>query len=93
MKFYFFLLFLGNTVDVYFHDVADLRSCQRECNQIADCHFWTMKPDADDPTDHMKCFLFKTCDYLDPCDECISGKYYIGSIALLYFKVKCDCGT
>ena len=75
MKFYFFLLFLGNTVDVYFHDVADLRSCQRECNQIADCHFWTMKPDADSPTDHMKCFLFKTCDYLDPCDECISGKY------------------
>lgn len=64
---------LGNTVDVYFHDVADLRSCQRECNQIADCHFWTMKPDADSPTDHMKCFLFKTCDYLDPCDECISG--------------------
>ena len=42
-----------------------------------------MKPDADDPTDHMKCFLFKTCDYLDPCDECISGKYYIGSVALL----------
>ena len=76
MKFYFFLpSFLGNTVDVYFHDVADLRSCQRECNQIADCHFWTMKPDADSPTDHMKCFLFKTCDYLDPCDECISGKY------------------
>ena len=65
---------LDNVVDVFYHDVIDIRSCQRECNQIGECHFWTMFNVTDEPTDHKKCFLFKTCDHLDPCDECISGK-------------------
>jgi len=64
---------LDNVVDVFYHDVIDIRSCQRECNQIGECHFWTMFNVTDEPTDHKKCFLFKTCDHLDPCDECISG--------------------
>ena len=64
---------LDNVVDVYFHDIADRRSCQRECQQIGECKFFTMFGVNDDPTDHMKCFLFKTCDTLEPCDECITG--------------------
>ena len=64
---------LDNVVDVYFHDVDDIRSCQRECRQIEDCKFFTMKPESDDPHDHMKCFLFKTCDHLEACEQCITG--------------------
>lgn len=64
---------LDNVVDVYFHDIADRRSCQRECQQIGECKFFTMFGVNDDPTDHMKCFLFKTCDTLEPCDECTTG--------------------
>merc|ERR1712168_1598045 len=30
---------LDNVVDVYFHDVDDIRSCQRECRQIEECKF------------------------------------------------------
>ena len=29
---------------------------------------------ADDPTDHKKCYLFKTCDELEPCDDCTTGE-------------------
>merc|ERR1712045_721245 len=47
---------LDNVVDVYFHDIADRRSCQRECQQIGECKFFTMFGVNDDPTDHMKCF-------------------------------------
>merc|ERR1711997_508547 len=43
---------LDNVVDVYFHDVDDIRSCQRECRQIEECKFFTMKPESDDPHDH-----------------------------------------
>merc|ERR1712179_695474 len=64
---------LDNVVDVYFHDVDDIRSCQRECRQIEECKFFTMKPESDDPHDHMKCFLFKTCDHLEACEQCITG--------------------
>jgi len=64
---------LDNVVDVYFHDVDDIRSCQRECRQIEECHFFTMFPESDDPHDHMKCFLFKTCDHLEACDDCMTG--------------------
>jgi len=64
---------LDNVVDVYYHDVVDFRSCQRECAQIEDCHFWTMFNVTDDPKDHKKCFLFKTCDHLEPCMDCITG--------------------
>merc|ERR1711953_925825 len=67
---------LDNVVDVYFHDIADRRSCQRECQQIGECKFFTMFGVNDDPTDHMKCFLFKTCDTLEPCDECTTGPDY-----------------
>ena len=28
---------------------------------------------ADDPVDHMKCYLFKTCDTLEDCPECTTG--------------------
>ena len=65
---------LDNVVDVYFHDIADRRSCQRECSIIEDCKFFTMFGVDDTPTDHMKCFLFKTCDYLEACDDCTTGK-------------------
>jgi len=64
---------LDNVVDVYFHDIDDKRSCQRECRQIEECKFFTMKPDPDSPHDHMKCFLFKTCDPMEACDDCITG--------------------
>lgn len=70
---------LDNVVDVYFHDIADRRSCQRECQQIGECHFFTMFGVNDDPTDHMKCFLFKTCDTLEPCDECTTGIKKLGT--------------
>merc|ERR1712241_307671 len=64
---------LDNVVDVYFHDVDDIRSCQRECRQIEECKFFTMFPESDNPHDHMKCFLFKTCDHLEACDDCMTG--------------------
>jgi len=64
---------LDNVVDVYFHDVADHISCQRECRMINECKFFTMFSVSDSPTDHMKCFLFKTCDHLEACDDCITG--------------------
>jgi len=64
---------LDNVVDVYFHDIADTRSCQRECRMIEECKFFTMFGVNDDPTDHMKCLLFKTCDPLEACDDCITG--------------------
>merc|ERR1739838_1128240 len=67
---------LDNVVDVYFHDVHDIRPCQRECRQIEECHFFTMFPESDDPHDHMKCFLFKTCDHLEACDDCILDLNY-----------------
>merc|ERR1711997_1133882 len=63
---------LDNVVDVYFHDVDDIRSCQRECRQIEECKFFTMFPESDNPHDHMKCFLFKTCDHLEACDDCMT---------------------
>ena len=59
--------------------IADTRSCQRECRMIEDCKFFTMFGVNDDPTDHMKCLLFKTCDPLEACDDCITG-IYNGSI-------------
>merc|ERR1740122_31309 len=40
---------------------------------IEDCKFFTMFGVNDDPTDHMKCLLFKTCDPLEACDDCITG--------------------
>ena len=46
---------------------------------IEDCKFFTMFGVNDDPTDHMKCLLFKTCDPLEACDDCITG-IYNGSI-------------
>ena len=66
---------LDNVVDVFFHDIADRRSCQRECQQIGDCKFFTMFGVSDSPTDHMKCFLFRKCDSLEPCIdiECTTG--------------------
>merc|ERR1712223_1562465 len=50
---------LDNVVDVFFHDIADRISCQRECRLIDECKFFTMYGVNDDPTDHMKCLLFK----------------------------------
>merc|ERR1712045_705741 len=64
---------LDNVVDVFFHDIADRISCQRECRLIDECKFFTMYGVNDDPTDHMKCLLFKTCDHLEACDDCITG--------------------
>eukprot|EP00095_Tigriopus_kingsejongensis_P011987 maker-scaffold879_size85478-snap-gene-0.21 protein:Tk11987 transcript:maker-scaffold879_size85478-snap-gene-0.21-mRNA-1 annotation:"plasma kallikrein isoform x2" len=66
---------LENVVDVYFHDIADMYSCQRECATIPECNFFTMFGEQDDPIDHRKCFLFKTCDYLEDCDVpgCMNG--------------------
>merc|ERR1711913_175720 len=81
---------LDNVVDVYFHDIDDKRSCQRECRQIEECKFFTMKPDPDSPHDHMKCFLFKTCDPMEACDDCITDlicPYTILMIALTMMEI------
>ena len=62
-----------NVLDVIYFDVADSYSCQAHCKKVNDCHFFTMYGIKDDPKDKMKCFLFKTCDNLEPCDECTTG--------------------
>lgn len=69
---------LDNVVDVYFHDIADYNSCQRECKLIDECNFFTMFGVEDEPTDHRKCFLFKSCDTLEDCDHpgCITGNNF-----------------
>lgn len=65
---------LDNVVDVYFHDIADDISCQLECMAIEDCNYFTMFGVLDDPNDHKKCFLFETCDTLEPCEDCTTGQ-------------------
>jgi len=64
---------LDNVVDIYFFDIADRISCQTMCKNINDCKNFTMYGVADSPKDHMKCFLFKSCEYLELCDECTTG--------------------
>ncbi|TRY61748.1 hypothetical protein TCAL_09259 [Tigriopus californicus] len=66
---------LDNVVDVFFHDVADYNSCQRECKLIDECNFFTMFAVVGEPLNHRKCFLFKSCDTLENCDHdgCITG--------------------
>ena len=49
-------------------------SCQQHCLDLDECHFFTMYGVKDTPKDHMKCFMFKTCDHLEPCPECTTGK-------------------
>lgn len=68
---------LNNVVDVFFHDIDDHRSCQRECQVVEDCKFFTMFGEPDTPKDHKKCFLFKTCDHLEPCEDCVTGMSYL----------------
>ena len=63
-----------NVVDVFYFDVADDFSCQEHCADLEDCHFFTMYGIQDSPKDHMKCFMFRTCDHLEPCDECTTGE-------------------
>ena len=64
-----------NVVDVFFFDIEDRLSCQKHCLDIPDCHFFTQYgDDLEDPqTPKTKCFLFKTCDELEPCKECQTG--------------------
>ena len=50
-------------------------SCQKQCQTIPDCHFFTMFGVDDTPLDHNKCFLFKTCDHMESCPDCTSGKF------------------
>ena len=69
--------------------IADTRSCQRECRMIEDCKFFTMFGVNDDPTDHMKCLLFKTCDPLEACDDCITGIYIYLKQKLMVFSFLC----
>jgi hypothetical protein len=62
---------LDNVIDVFFYDVVDQASCQHQCKTISACKNFTMMGVADPP--HTKCFLFKSCDELEECDDCISG--------------------
>ena len=64
---------IDNVVDVFYFDVADGFSCQEHCMDLEDCKFFSMYGVKDSPKDHMKCFAFKSCDHLDPCDECTTG--------------------
>ena len=50
---------------------------------IEDCKFFTMFGVNDDPTDHMKCLLFKTCDPLEACDDCITGTYLYRTVLFI----------
>ena len=68
-----------NVVDVFYFDVVDDFSCQEHCLDLEECHFFTMYGVQDSPKDHMKCFMFKTCDHLEPCEECTTGKILVGS--------------
>jgi len=62
-----------NILDVFYHDVTDEYSCQERCKDTEGCHFFTMYGIHDTPKDHMKCFVFRSCEYLDPCEECTTG--------------------
>jgi len=62
-----------NVLDVFFFDVMDRVSCQTHCKDIEECHFFTQFGVDDEPMDHTKCFLFKTCDHLEPCRDCQTG--------------------
>jgi len=64
-----------NVVDVFFFDIEDRLSCQKHCVDIPDCHFFTQFGiDQKEPLmPKTKCFLFKTCDELEPCPECQTG--------------------
>merc|ERR1712088_752074 len=53
-----------NVVDVFYFDVVDDYSCQEHCLDLADCHFFTMYGIKDTPLNHMKCFMFRSCDHL-----------------------------
>merc|ERR1712079_260367 len=53
--------------------MGDDFSCQQHCLDLDECHFFTMYGVKDTPKDHMKCFMFKTCDHLEPCPECTTG--------------------
>ena len=66
---------LDNVIEIYSHDPADYYSCQTECEGINECHFFTMFVSAEsgDNAKKMKCFLWKNCDVLEPCPECITG--------------------
>merc|ERR1712156_1152027 len=54
-------------------DVVDDFSCQEHCKDLEECHFFTVYGIKDSPKDHMKCFMFKTCDHKEPCPDCTSG--------------------
>ena len=58
-------------------------SCQQHCLDLDECHFFTMYGVKDTPKDHMKCFMFKTCDHLEPCPECTTGKRMLNLISLI----------
>merc|ERR1711894_212557 len=64
-----------NVVDVFFFDIEDRLSCQKHCVDIPDCHFFTQFGiDQKEPLQpKTKCFLFKTCDELEPSPECETG--------------------
>ena len=62
-----------NVIDIFYFDVADSYSCQEHCLDLKDCHFFTMYGIKDSPLNHMKCFMFRTCDHLEPCEECTTG--------------------
>ena len=71
-----------NVIDVFFFDIEDRLSCQKHCLDIPDCHFFTQFGVAYDPPaghaeDKTKCFLFKTCDELEPCPQCQTGKLFL----------------
>ncbi|XP_023330179.1 uncharacterized protein LOC111702656 [Eurytemora carolleeae] len=62
---------LDNVVDVFYFDILDTSSCQHQCQRISSCSHFTMLTSADNK--HNKCFLFKSCDNQENCDDCVSG--------------------
>ena len=64
---------IGNVVDVFYFDADDEYSCQEHCLDLEECHFFTMYSVKDSPKNHIKCFTFKSCGNLEPCDECTTG--------------------
>ena len=65
---------LDNVVDVFFHDIIDNYSCQIECQTIGECNYFTMFGEESSGVLHKKCFLFKSCDTTEPCEDCTTGK-------------------
>merc|ERR1712002_77689 len=60
-----------NVMDVFYFDATDQASCQHQCSLLSSCNNFTIVPAHDDT--HTKCFLFKSCDMMEDCENFVSG--------------------